>query len=263
MIWRAMAFVAFGSRLGSAASGHVRGSIHRYLLPEALTLEDVCGSNVTSACESSAHQGDLCKDHPAFCRGNLGRDRCHMPQLPSRSDQQKFEAWQEACRGQGIRFREANSSAGELARLVPSQLTLDTCKVCAMAQNASSCLHNGQVPDPEACSDRGGGCFCVWASGVAVSGDGHIVDGHHRWAAVRLLVDSQMLPASTPAVLEEYNTSVDNLLKLSFSLPDLVWRDCSSSASVGPSVSLRVILICTFVCMHARRLFGAPLSSHG
>jgi hypothetical protein len=127
-----------------------------------------------------------------------------------------------AASEKGVSIEEAQMPVGRVARLLPSQNTLDACKVCTMVFAADACLGGGGVPSKQDCEAKGSECFCVWASGISIAQGDHILDGHHRWAAAKILVESGRLPESTPALVEVYNASVEEVSKVANACGDLV-----------------------------------------
>lgn len=95
-------------------------------------------------------------------KGHRGWVRSRLPQLES----EDVERFIDALRGEGV---EVIKSEERVDALKPTQKHMDSEKVTEMALNAAS----GKFPkirDP-----------------IVVSKDGHILDGHHRWAALRTL----------------------------------------------------------------------------
>jgi len=197
------------------------------LLRGAAPLGPACGrfeaawrQSRRGACDGSGGQGDICQESPAFCQGNLGLERCELPQTPY--GEEHFQLWVAAAAEKGVGIKEEKMTVGRVARLLPSQNTLDACKVCAVAFAADACLGGGGVPSKQECEAKGSECFCVWNSGISITQGDHILDGHHRWAAVKILVESGRLPEATPALVEVYNASVEEVSKVANECGDLV-----------------------------------------
>merc|ERR1719389_506889 len=158
-----------------------------------------------SACKDTPVR-DLCSDFAGFCAGSLNLTRCQMPQIPSAFGEHKkdFRTWKAAAASDGVAISQVSITAKELATHVPSQKFLDRCEVCHMAWEGKQCFADG-VPSAETCKSEEGGCYCLWATGVSVTEDRHILDGHHRWAATKILLADKILPPKTKAVVEHYH----------------------------------------------------------
>mmetsp|Transcript_96442 Transcript_96442/g.251388 ORF Transcript_96442/g.251388 Transcript_96442/m.251388 type:complete len:243 (-) Transcript_96442:28-756(-) len=224
-----LALLAALLRCRGAGAAFLRGGSAAGGQPLALgttPLRRLCGrfeaawaQNQSGACRASGQpEADLCQEDPAFCSGNLGLERCELPQTPQ--DEERFRLWVAAAAARGVGIEEAQLPAGRVARLLPSQTTLDACKVCAMAFAADACLGRDGVPSEQDC--EGSGCFCVWASGISVAQGGRVLDGHHRWAAAKVLVESGRLPEAAPVRVELYNASVEEVSKAANECGDLV-----------------------------------------
>jgi len=135
-----------------------------------------------------------------------------MPQLPSAfgAKQHDFKQWQAMASAEGLLINPVNTTAALLARLSPSQKFLNRCEVCSIAFDAHICFKNGS-PTAHTCKAHSEGCFCFWdsaASGsyaLSVTEDGYILDGHHRWAAAKMMLAEQTLPPQTPVLMERYS----------------------------------------------------------
>lgn len=105
---------------------------------------------------------------PALCEGNLGIARCDMPQIPHMDSEIESV----------LRSRQIGTSAVELSvdALTPTQRDLSTNTVTRMIDS---------VLDGNWRDEHG-----PWSSKIVVTEDGHILDGHHRWAASKILATS-------------------------------------------------------------------------
>ncbi len=104
---------------------------------------------------------DLCQMTPPVCAGNLGVPRSSMPQLGDVEDQFLVDLQAE---GVGV-----NVVAIPAGKLKATQRGIQAKKAHGMAQSMMM-----------------GGGWDPARSSVLVSSDNHILDGHHRWAALML-----------------------------------------------------------------------------
>lgn len=148
---------------------------------------------------------DLCSDFGKFCAGSLNMTRCEMPQIPSAfgTHHTAFEEWKAAAASEGVEITQETVTAEALSAYTPSQKFLDRCEVCHMVFEGERCFEHGP-PTAETCKKEQGGCYCLWQTGISVTEDGHILDGHHRWAATRIMLADGTLPPETKAVVEDY-----------------------------------------------------------
>ena len=105
---------------------------------------------------------NLAKSIKVLGKGHRGEIRSEMPQL----DGEQVEKFVEELQAAGLNVVRTSVEVGDLK---PTQKHVDSDKVREMAENAG----RGEFPkirDP-----------------VIVSSDFHILDGHHRWAALRAL----------------------------------------------------------------------------
>lgn len=164
------------------------------------------GSDVT-ACQRWPVR-DLCSDFPSYCDGNLGKQRCEMPQMPSAvADQENFAKWKSLLAYDAIEVTESVVTFGSVANYLPSEKFMHRCKVCSIAFSANQCVQDGR-PDTDKCKKSGEtGCFCFWRSSMSVTEDGYILDGHHRWAASKIMLGDKLLPAEMTSVVELYSSA--------------------------------------------------------
>lgn len=152
---------------------------------------------------------DLCTDSAEFCAGNLNMQRCEMPQIPSAfGHHPKFESWKKAAASEGINITTKSVKVSFFETLLPSQRFMSKCKVCSLLFSSSKCVDNGP-PTAETCKKHGDtqGCFCSWTD-LKVTKD-HVLDGHHRWAASKIMLADGQLPSDTDAVIELYSGADD------------------------------------------------------
>jgi len=103
---------------------------------------------------------DLCKINPPICHGNLGITRDEMPQFPGNAVRDSFL---DKIKKSGVRVTEGKVKVGQLKA---SQEEIQAEKTIGMA---------GSYLD---------GKFDDIKNAIVISRDGHIIDGHHRWAAL-------------------------------------------------------------------------------
>nr|CAB4128744.1 hypothetical protein UFOVP114_70 [uncultured Caudovirales phage] len=108
-----------------------------------------------------AHSADLCQLAPSKFGGGLGIARADMPQI--RSD--LVPGFLQSLRVAGVSVR---ADAVPVAKLKPTQKEISARKVLDMAERV-------QNDDQFSLKVR---------APLVVSNDGHILDGHHRWAAL-------------------------------------------------------------------------------
>ena len=111
---------------------------------------------------------NLCRAMPSLCTGHLGIARCDMPQLP-RIDA-KIDR---VLRGRHIDWMDVTTPVDELT---PTQGDLSANIVTKMVDDVLS----GEWRDEQG----------PWSSNIVITEDGHILDGHHRWAASKILETS-------------------------------------------------------------------------
>lgn len=115
---------------------------------------------IASGVDDLFHRFDLCYAQPGFCSGHINMPRKIMPQLDSATTRNFINDLDQ----QGLVERVQMS----VDTIFPTQNELYTPKVLQIYENSA------QNP-------------CVQEDLYIVSQDGHILDGHHRWAAGRLL----------------------------------------------------------------------------
>lgn len=139
---------------------------------------------------------------PTLKRGNRGMTRSRMPQIDEPAD---FVRWVKSeC---GIPYSMDHRLVGSLK---PTQKHFNTEKVRGMAENA----RNGKFPKIDA--------------PIVVSRDLRILDGHHRWAALRMMsprnkIHTYTLPVSIEEVLKcarRYGARTEKLHKVA----SAAWR---------------------------------------
>jgi hypothetical protein len=103
---------------------------------------------------------DLCKISPPVCVGNLGVPRSKMPQL---EPQPVVFSFLRDLKKEGVSVKKGKMHVG---RLKATQRGIDVRKVLRMAKE----YQQGKFPNIK---DQ-----------IIVSSDDHVLDGHHRWAAL-------------------------------------------------------------------------------
>jgi len=187
---------------------------------------------------------DMCK-HPAldpsFCEGNLNKQRCEMPQIPSgfsSKEDDDFAKWKEVEMADGINITQESIDVAHLVSHKPSQMFINRCKVCSMVWSGNACFAEGE-PTADTCKNgRATGCYCLWKSGVSVTEDGYVLDGHHRWASARIMVSDETLRRDMQAVVEHYGgvpnhpkATVDRVIETAAKHPTLAKHTkCSAEA---------------------------------
>lgn len=157
---------------------------------------------------------DLCNDFSSFCAGNLHKQRCEMPQMPSAfgPHQETWEQWQDFAASEGIDITQKNVTVGSFAQLLPSQMFVNRCKVCSMVFSGNICFKDGVPTDSTCRKGRDTGCFCFWQGkpSLGVTDDGYVLDGHHRWASAKIMLDDKKIPEQTTAVIDLYSDATPN-----------------------------------------------------
>eukprot|EP00928_Gymnodinium_smaydae_P091584 TRINITY_DN75310_c0_g1_i1.p1 TRINITY_DN75310_c0_g1~~TRINITY_DN75310_c0_g1_i1.p1 ORF type:complete len:292 (-),score=60.77 TRINITY_DN75310_c0_g1_i1:61-936(-) len=184
---------------------------------------------------------NLCDDFPELCK-NAKLPRCELPQLPEwygrGQKPDEWLEWESKLKEKCIEFNVENITVDKLLRLRGLQSQLDGCKVCGMFFAEKRCFtgpsEQPRVPSADVCDRQADGCACLWSSGVAVlraSGSSAILDGHHRWAATRLLQD--WLPEGLrqefedqPAVVIGYQTELKEILPAAKSSELVDYANC-------------------------------------
>lgn len=109
-----------------------------------------------------AEHKNLAKSIKVLGEGHRGHVRSEMPQLEG----EQVDKFVDMLQALGVNVVRTQVAVGDLQ---PTQKHMDTEKVRGMAENAVK------------------GEFPKIADPVVVSNDDHILDGHHRWAALRAL----------------------------------------------------------------------------
>lgn len=150
--------------------------------------------------EPTGELTNLCEFDAELCEEGTHR-RCEMPQLPARCEeggckpekQQKWARWEKMVTGNlKHKVKVATITVGELAGFKSSQTQLNACNVCSMRTAAGVAF---DLKGKHACKPD---VFCPWSDGISVTtkefegfpgGGAHILDGHHRWATTRILLE--------------------------------------------------------------------------
>ena len=105
---------------------------------------------------------NLCDIKSGLCTGHLDIPRIKMPQIPD-------EIMPDLLMHLESYGYELFATAIPVSELTPTQNELHTNKVCDMVENYLD------------------GKFPTITDTIIVSSDNYIIDGHHRWAACRLI----------------------------------------------------------------------------
>jgi hypothetical protein len=112
---------------------------------------------------------DFCKVQPAACKNNLGIPRAKMPQI----QRAKTPEFLNSLKDQGVKVTQGKARVGDLRA---TQREINARKVAEMIQAAKDKKFDpGKAP-------------------VIVSSDQHILDGHHRWAALIVMDPKSTIP---------------------------------------------------------------------
>lgn len=103
---------------------------------------------------------DLCHSNPEICEGNLGIPRSHMPQIKS----EYVPEFLEMLEKKGITIHKNQKI--QVGKLKATQREMQAEKIEKLKSAPMAKLQNKPI---------------------LVSKDNHILDGHHRWAALLLL----------------------------------------------------------------------------
>ena len=147
--------------------------------------------NRTHAVAAEPAPINMCDTRPGFCDGNLGIPRENMPQIEGETMTNFLKYHEE----QGVTVEHTTMLAKELH---PTQNEINQGMVLGIVAAAKA------------------GTFKPCEAEILVSTDGHVVDGHHRWAACAELD----LPIHVAAV----GTSIENLLATSKTFPGVVYQ---------------------------------------
>lgn len=172
---------------------------------------------------------DICKMNPSVCEGNKGLSRDKMPQIDGeksvkamlesskpdevakgkamvqagadpKSDKTILSQMLDHFAKNGVKTTEEEMSVGKMKA---TQTEIQAGKVFGMAD-----AHlKGKFPDIDA--------------SVVVSKDGHILDGHHRWAALLTIDPSRKMK------VKKIDMTMDELLKEAASFPGVYKADFS------------------------------------
>lgn len=166
------------------------------------------GPNLCSVCGQDSEYKALIDEGGVMCAKDSSYERCQLPQLPAASHDgepadPKRKLWEDKLRLERIDIAAVNVPVADIGqRFRPSQKKIQACKTCGMVRSAQKCFvgDNPSWPTKAECEARKkDGCFCAWSHGIAVTEDGHVLDGHHRWAATWLLFKDKEMPKPTDA----------------------------------------------------------------
>jgi hypothetical protein len=150
---------------------------------------------------------DICKAQPAVCAGNMGIPRADMPQIMDESVKgllaavDKENKPDEKSRAKGRAAVDAGADPNSDA--VPFQMMLDHLKSQGVGMSAPTATPVGALKATQRDIQEDKATFFAerqmlgtWPNGkpadvskdpIVISNDGHILDGHHRWAALAML----------------------------------------------------------------------------
>jgi hypothetical protein len=232
--------------LGRVTDAHVASGTYNEKCGAYLQAFAVNGSTPETCTEFPIQ--NLCSDFPSFCEGNLNLTRCTMPQIPSAfgKDRSSYSAWQAVQAANGVAIDQVATSVHMLVSHRPSQQFINRCEACSIASVGLKCFKDGLLKEERCKVDANTGCVCSWDSGVSVTEDDFVLDGHHRWAASKILLEEGLLPADSKAVVELYHeissprvagpagrgnaspASLSNVVGMALQHPDLVGHsNCS------------------------------------
>lgn len=197
------------------------------------TVESVCGNfsddSEGKECGKIEGEGDLCNVWQGLCPKENKLMRCQMPQIPfnphpaDAEPSAKWSAWVQMLKEENITLAPTAMHFNEvLDFLRPTQTQISKCRVCRMVPKVLQCFGraglnssvvSGRGPSFESCEAHWTGiggrpqsalavtdetvnpdCFCAWAGGqISFTADGSILDGHHRWAATKLVLEDPTL----------------------------------------------------------------------
>jgi len=208
--------------------------------------------NLCSVCGKDSEYKALIDSGGVMCGEDATHARCELPQFPQKdrdgqaADPQR-KTWEDDLTLDGIEIVSAQTPVKELMTLFrPSQKMINGCKTCGMARSAQKCFvsDNPSWPTEAECEARKkDGCFCAWTTGISVTEDGHILDGHHRWAATWLLLKDKEMPKPTESAevdiykrmaASDDQVTINRVLAVAKKLDGLEWHTkCESSALRG------------------------------
>jgi hypothetical protein len=201
---------------------------------------DVVGDDVDQAIEIAKKvvegvdkSADVCKLSPPVCKGNLGLSREKMPQIPGDmtvkemlNAKNKDGTPDEVARAKGKAAVETGSDPDDERTIL--QQMLETFKSEGTSINKKK-VPVGKLKATQSEIKAGKtfgmadahlkGKFPNIGSQIVISNDGHILDGHHRWAAL-LTID----PSRTMDVIE-VDMSMKEMLDRADELPGVYRED--------------------------------------
>lgn len=129
---------------------------------------------------------DLCKERPELCADNIGISRNDMPQL----DGAVVKEFVADLRKQGLKITNETVPVDSLKA---TQNEMETANALSKAAN----FLRGKYPGLK--------------NAIVVSKDGHILDGHHRWAALQLAQEASGVKQTMDII--RVNTTIQDLIK--------------------------------------------------
>ena len=145
-----------------------------------------------------------------------GIPRSNMPQI----DQEYMGAFQQTLSDRGIKF---DSESVSPLKLTPTQSELDGRSTGKLVK----AMENGEMD---------------WSNAIWVSEDGHILDGHHRWAAAAAIAADGSANVEIPVI--RVHTDIGSLLSVAYEFDEAAavktrgfgeswWADDAMAASAG------------------------------
>lgn len=135
---------------------------------------------------------DICKLSPPVCEGNLGISRDNMPQVMDKSVPELLASKDEAEQKKGKAAVDAGADPKD-KRPIMNQLLDSFKKKGVKVEKKKIAVGNLKATQKEIKAGKTFGMADSYFKGkfdpaadteIVVSSDGHILDGHHRWAAL-------------------------------------------------------------------------------
>ena len=174
---------------------------------------------------------DICKMSPPVCEDNMGIYRSHMPQIPEESIKSLLKSEKEGDRKKGQAAVDAGADPEDDRPM--TEIFMDWLKGKGTKVSTGEKVAVGQLKatQREIKAGKTFGMADAYFSGtydptkkpIIVSSDNHILDGHHRWAA--------MLTADPEAEMKVIRVGMPmkKILEKSFSMPGVFRADLQDS----------------------------------
>lgn len=154
---------------------------------------------------------DLCKEHPELCQENVGISRDKMPQL----DGSVAREFVTDLRKSGIKV---TTETVPIDSLKATQNQIDTSNALKKAVS----FLKGEYPGIK--------------NAIIVSKDGHILDGHHRWAGLQL---AERVKGKQNMQIERVHMNIKDLLRRALNYEGVEKR------AMGEARSLILAMLCS------------------